>query len=94
MAKTKTLVGQVREVMGAWVDTVGRNKAGNIVLRRGFYFTNGMTASKLGQAAVKLLAEAGITATMVDSFDIWKPFKGGASVAQGSHFYVELAIDG
>lgn len=73
------------------VDTIGRNKAGNIVLRKGFYYRNGMTADKIANKALELLKAKGIDMRVVETNEIWKPFRGGACVAQGSHFYVELA---
>ena len=79
-------VKQVRPFLEEYADTIGRNKDGHIVLRRGFFYTHGMSADKFAGACLKRLADVGIVARVVDIDEVWKPFRGGASVAQGSHF--------
>ena len=83
-------VKQVRSVLEGYADTIGKNKDGHIVLRRGFFYTNGMSGEKFADSAMKRLAEAGIQTRLVDAGCIWKAFRGGASVAQGSHFKAVL----
>lgn len=83
-------VKQVRAVLEGHADSIGRNKDGHIVLRRGFFYTNGMSGEKFADSAMKRLAAAGIQTRLVDADCIWKAFRGGASVAQGSHFKVVL----
>ena len=83
-------VKQVRAVLEGYADTIGRNKDGHIVVRKGFFYTNGMSGEKFADGAVKRLAEAGIRARIVDTATIWKAFRGGATVAQGSHFNAVL----
>lgn len=39
-----------------------------------------------------LLTEAGIAFAIVGSGEVWKDFRGGASVANQSHFYVEIKL--
>ena len=79
-------VKQVRAVLEGHADSIGKNKDGYIVLRRGFFYTNGMSGEKFADSAVRRLAEAGIQTRIVNTAVIWKAFRGGASVAQGSHF--------
>ncbi len=87
-------VKQVRPVLEGYADTIGRNKLGHIVLRRGFFYTHDMSADKFADACVKRLAGAGITARVRDIDQVWRPFRGGATVAQGSHFLAVLeAVD-
>ena len=83
-------VKQVRAVLEGYADSIGRNKDGHIVLRRGFFYTNGMSGEKFADSAVKRLAEAGIPTRIVDTAVLWKAFRGGASVARGSHFKAVL----
>ena len=83
-------VKQVRAVLEGHADSIGRNKDGHIVLRRGFFYTNGMSGEKFADSAMKHLAAAGIQTRIVDTATIWKAFRGGASVAQGSHFKAVL----
>jgi hypothetical protein len=84
-------VKQVRPILESYADSIGRNKAGNIVLRKGFFYTHGMDGHKFAQAAIARLAARGITAQVVEVDTVWKPFKGGATVSQGSHFLAVLA---
>ena len=83
-------VKQVRSVLAGYADSIGKNKDGHIVLRRGFFYTNGMSGEKFADSAIKRLAEAGIAVRLVEADCVWKAFRGGASVAQGSHFKAVL----
>lgn len=91
MAKQKSAVAMIREL--PWVESVSRNKAGNIVVRRGFYYTNGFTAEKFAERVISGCNKAGLNVTIVGSGEVWKPFKGGASVANNSHWWVELTVE-
>ncbi len=84
-------IKKVREACFGLADQIGRKKNGNITLRRGFFYTNGMSSSKLAASAIKRLQDIGITATLVDHADVWKPFRGGSALRNQSHFYVELS---
>ena len=79
-------VKQVRAVLEGYADSIGKNKDGYIVLRRGFFYTNGMSGEKFADSAVRRLARAGIQTRIVNTAVIRKAFRGGAGVAQGSHF--------
>ena len=83
-------VKQVRSALDGCVDTVGKNKEGHIVVRKGFFYTKGMDAEKFGQVVLAKLMREGIGAQLVDVDCIWKAFRGSASVAQGSHFKAVL----
>lgn len=63
-------------------------KNGVFTIRRGFYYTNGFTADAY---AAKVKA-AFPTVRILDSGEVWKPFRGGASVAASSHWYVKFEI--
>ena len=84
-------ISVAREAVRGFADTVGRNKKGNIVLRRVFFYTHGMTGRKFASGCVDMLAAIGIRTIIVSENEVWKPFRGGASVASGSHFYAELS---
>ncbi len=75
----------VREALRA--DTISR-KDDVITIRRGFFYTNGFTAEKLEQR----VRAAYPSAQIVDSGEIWKTFRGGASVAQSSHWFVKFTL--
>lgn len=81
---------QVNPILDTFADTIGRNRQGQIVLRRSFFYTHGMDGKKFADAAVKRLALAGIQAQVVDYDTVWRPFRGSSTVAQGSHFLAVL----
>jgi hypothetical protein len=82
---------QVKEVLGHTVDQVSKLKNGHVMVRKGYFYRNGMDQYKLRESVVKKLQDAGFTATVFDCGDHWAAFNGGATVARSSHFYVELA---
>lgn len=69
-------------------DVVGRKKNGNYIARWGFFYTHGKTSEKFAAGVKANIPNAEI----VDHGEVWKPFRGGATVSQGSHFYVEFKI--
>ena len=73
-------------------DTVGTNKAGNIVARHGYFYRHGNDEEKFANRISESLKSAGIEHEVVDKGDHWAPFRGGASVAQGSHFTLKLDL--
>ena len=84
-------VKQVRPILESYVDSIGRNRAGNIVLRKGFFYTHGRDGHTFAQAVIARLAAEGIVAQAVAVDTVWKPFRGGATVSQSSHFLAVLA---
>ena len=71
-------------------DSISRKRNGNIVIRKTFYYRHGTTAdSFLGNIEAKL-QNAGIDYTVVDYGEVWKPFKGGSTIANSSHWFVEI----
>jgi len=88
--KNTNIVSQVKHALNYSVDSVGRNKLGQIVLRKGFFYRMGMDSQKLAEQVQAKLDAAGVKLKVVDRGEQWRPFRGGASVAQGSHWYVIL----
>jgi hypothetical protein len=56
--------------------------------RWGFFYTHGRTAERYVDAVKKAFPEA----VILGSGEVWKNFRGGASVAQQSHFYVKFSV--
>jgi hypothetical protein len=83
-------VKQVRAALQSNVDSVGKNKVGGIVVRRGFFYRNGMSSEKFTDFIDFKLREAGLSFKIVRDGEHYAPFRGGATVAQSSHWYVEL----
>ena len=90
MAKTPSLLSTLRNEMLA--DTVSKNKAGNYVFRKGYFYTHGSSEDTLADRVSKALLRMGVEHTIVNKGNKWVPFKGGHTTAQGSHFWVEISI--
>lgn len=73
-------------------DTIGTKKGGNILCRWGYYYSHGMTSIHYVTKIKKLLDQHNIQHRIVNDGDHWAAFSGGASVANQSHFYVEIKI--
>lgn len=81
-----------KKAIGALADSVGKNKAGHVVARREFFYRHGYTAEKFVADVKAALTAAGFKTEVVDSYEMWKPFRGGGSVASNSHWYAELKL--
>jgi hypothetical protein len=92
-AKPVSIISKAISVLNAshGFDTVGR-KGDNVLVRKGYFYSNGSSEDKVADRAISTLAAAGIKAQVVRKGDIWKRFKGGASIAAQSHWWVELRI--
>lgn len=79
----------VKEILNSkeiYSSTLTKNKKGNFVLRKEFYYTGGNSAELIAE---KIIA-AFMNAEIVSMQNIWKPFRGGSPVEKSSHFYVEF----
>lgn len=65
------------------------SKRGNVItIRKSFFYKHGFTTEML---EAKVLAKFP-GATIVDSGEIWKAFRGGATIAQQSHWFVKFEL--
>jgi len=69
-------------------DTLSKS-GGIFTYRVGFFYTHGQTAGTHVARVKNALPDA----IILDSGEMWKPFRGGASVAQSSHWYVKFRIE-
>lgn len=83
-------VSKIRIATQSIADTVGKKKDGSFVIRRGYFYRQGLDSEKFKNAVLKALKDHGFEAQAVEHGDHWAPFKGGASLAQSSHFYVVI----
>jgi hypothetical protein len=83
-------VKQVRDALSHHADSIGKNKAGAIVIRKGFFYRNGWSSGEFTYFVDHKLREAGLSFKIVRDGEHYAPFRGGATVAQSSHWYVEL----
>lgn len=91
MAKQVSLVSQVRNAIGHGADSVGQKKDGTIVVRRGYFYRHGMDSARFATTVAQLLSAADLPVVMTEHGDHWTAFRGGASVANSSHFWVAFA---
>lgn len=73
-------------------DTIGTKKGGNILCRWGYFYSHGKTSIQYVEKVTKLLDQHHIQHRIVNNGDHWVAFRGGASTANQSHFYVEIKI--
>jgi hypothetical protein len=80
----------IRDAVAAVIgfDSIGKNKEGNIVIRRGFFYRNGASAEAYRERVSAELRAAGIKHTVIDSGE-----KGSASVGNSSHWWVEIRLE-
>lgn len=72
---------------GLHIDTIAFRK-GEITIRRGFFYRHGGSAETIVARVVKRYPRAIIK----DYGEVWKPFRGGASVANQSHWFVKFTF--
>ena len=91
MAKQKSFVAQVQDIVHPFIaDSVSRRRDGSIVIRRGYFYRHGQDAEDFRIAVCKRLNDAGFQYSVKDYGDHWAAFKGGASLAKSSHWWVEI----
>lgn len=82
----------VREALSGVADSVScRN--GVWTARRGFYYHLGGSTEKFVVDVRNALLAKGLTGQLEDSGEVWKPFKGGASLAKQSHWFVKFNLN-
>ena len=89
---TKSELGRIREILGHHADSVGRDRSGDYIARRGYFYRHGVTAKLFAQTVTNLLDVQGIKIEVVDSWDKFTHFIGGASIANQSHFGVKFRV--
>lgn len=73
-------------------DTIGTTKGGCIICRWGYFYRHGITDLTYAEAVMTVLSKNNIQYSNILSGDHWATFKGGASVAKSSHFWVEIEL--
>lgn len=84
----KTTLPKAEEVREELVCDQVTKRHNRYTARRGFYYRNGYTA----EAFVKLVRAAYPAAKIIDSGEIWKPFRGGAKTQDSSHWFVTFEL--
>jgi len=89
-AKAPSLASKIKNAV--WADQISKDKEGNYIFRKGYYYRNGMDEDKWAARIAGELAKAGLEAQLVDSYDHWAAFNGGASLKNSSHFAAVFKI--
>ncbi len=78
----------VADVRAALNISTASLRNGVFTIRKGFFYTGGYTEQMLAAAVKKAFP----TAVILESGEVWKSFRGGASVAAQSHWFVKFSI--
>jgi len=102
--KIKHLVEQINEgapskltqalsSVGYHGEVGGRDKNGNYVFRRGYFYRMGKDHEGHTKSVISALDKLGLKHTVVDHGDKWAPFRGSAPTSKSSHFYTVVKLD-
>lgn len=80
----------IKESISHSADSISRKRNGNILIRRAFFYKHGATAESFCGNIETKLQNAGIKYIVVDYGEVWKPFTGGSTIANSSHWWVEI----
>lgn len=84
-------VSRTKKALGALADSVSKRRDGSIVIRRGFYYRHGVDAESYRIEVCKVLNKCdGMPYALKDWGEHWTTFRGGASIANSSHWFVEI----
>jgi len=90
MIMAKSTAPKIQELVIA--DDSSKTKRGTYIFRRTFFYRSGGTAESWAAKVVAQLTEANVKVEVVDRGEVDKPFRGGASVKQSSHWWVEVKV--
>jgi hypothetical protein len=68
-------------------------KTGEVIVRRGFFYTNGYDSEKFSKAVTAKLKAAGLNIVCTNHGEVWKEFRGGAKIAKGSHWWATFKME-
>ena len=83
---------EIRSLLNPHCDMVSKKRNGNIICRKGFYYTHGYCAADLEQEISIALRDKQIKFQIIDSGEYWTAFRGGAPIQRQSHWYVEFKL--
>jgi len=86
----KSIISKVKQAVNA--DQVSRLRNGNIMIRKGYFYTGKQTHLSFATEIKEQLDLHKINAKIKECGDHWASFRGGASVSKQSHFWVELIV--
>lgn len=83
----ETTIKEVKNALWGKFDTFSK-RDGVFTVRREFFYTRGTHA----EDKVNEVLAAFPNAKILDSGEVWKPFRGGASTANSSHWFVKFTL--
>jgi hypothetical protein len=87
----KTIMSDLRaNVRG--VEMISKNKAGNFMFRKGYFYTMGMDEDKFAVNVEANIRKLGYSVQVIGCGNHWTPFNGRAPIQRQSHFWVEAKI--
>lgn len=87
-------LNELREKLGINDPEALTKYRGVYTYRVGFFYTFGRNRCSIRDNLITALNKAGIYVTIIDSGEQWKPFRGGDTLKQGSHWWVKFSIIG
>jgi len=90
MNSSNLSVGLIKKSLSSLADTVGKKRDGSFIIRRGFYYRHGADAESYKIAVCKKLMGAGVGFHIKDYGEHFTTFRGGATIANQSHWFVEI----
>lgn len=79
---------------GIFADQISKTKVyqgeSDFIFRRGYFYTHGESARAIAGRIVRALNAHEIPTIILDTEDVHRSFRGGASVATSSHFKVVI----
>jgi hypothetical protein len=75
------------------IDTLSRDRDGNLVFRRGYFYKMGGDAEKFAASISNQLQNLNIPHQILDKGEVWKPFRGGSKTHNQSHWWVKVQIN-
>lgn len=85
--RTKDII-DLLENAGVTVDDYTAKRDGTIIIRKGFFYTNGYTADKYRDSVLMVFPHADI----IEHGEHWMDFKSNAPTKKQSHWYVQFIL--
>lgn len=76
--------------LAAGVDRISKDASGNYTARRSFFYSRGATSEHVAARIKTALPQA----VILDQGTVIKPFRGGAPLAQSTHWWVKFSVKG
>ena len=79
---------EIKELITA--DEVSKTRDGHFIARKSFFYRHEENEDKFAARIKEQLKSEGVETIIIDSGEIWRAFKGGASIKTQSHWWVKF----